>query len=82
MFEGIIEKILVSYFGKYINDINKSDLSLGIMQGDFTISNVSLKAEIMQLVDLPLELKFSFVEKLTIQIPWKQIFSQPVKITI
>lgn len=43
MFEGILEKILLNYFGKYVNDINKNDLSLGIMKGDITISNVSLK---------------------------------------
>jgi len=37
-----------------VNDINKNDLSLGIMQGDITISNFSLKSDILDLLDLPL----------------------------
>jgi len=52
------------------------------MQGDITISNFSLKSDILDLLDLPLQLRFSFVEKLMITIPWKQIFSEPVKIQI
>lgn len=75
MFEGLVEKLLLQYFGRYIKDLNKSDLSVGIMRGDLSISNVTLKSEVMDLFQVPLELRCSSIERLSITIPWKQIFS-------
>ena len=34
MFEKILEKIILNYFGNYIKEINKIDLSLAITNGD------------------------------------------------
>lgn len=30
MFEGILEKLLQSYFGKYLEGLNKEHLSIGV----------------------------------------------------
>lgn len=40
MFEGLLERILLSYFGKFIEGVNKKDIQLGVLSGNLIIDNV------------------------------------------
>lgn len=46
------------------------------------IENVNLKADIIEMLELPIQLSKSSIGRLTIKIPWKKITSAPVEITI
>jgi vacuolar protein sorting-associated protein 13A/C len=43
MLEGILEKILVSYFGNYLSGLNKSNIHLGVFSGNLIIENVTIQ---------------------------------------
>lgn len=82
MFEKILEKIIISYFGKYINGIDKNNVHLGVFKGNVKIENVSLKPEVMDLLDLPIDIVFSNIGRMTLNIPWSKLSSSPVPITL
>ena len=42
MFEKLLEKVIMSYFGDYLNGIDPNNLHVGIWNGDIRIENVSL----------------------------------------
>ena len=42
MIKGIIEKIIMSTFGKFIKGIGKDKLSVDLFGGNFKLENISL----------------------------------------
>lgn len=82
MFEKILEKLIISYFGKYINGLDKNNVHLGVFKGNVKIENVSLKPEIMDLLDLPIDIIFSNIGSMTLNIPWSKLSSSPVPISL
>jgi vacuolar protein sorting-associated protein 13A/C len=82
MFEKILEKILLNYFGKFISGLDKNNLHLGVWKGDVTIENVNLKPECVDMLGLPLKILFSNVGKLSLKIPWSKLSSSPVEICL
>jgi hypothetical protein len=40
MLDGLIEKIIASKFGEYIQGLDKDHLNVGIWNGDITLNNV------------------------------------------
>jgi vacuolar protein sorting-associated protein 13A/C len=47
MFEKILEKILLNYFGKYLTGFDKNNLKLGVWSGNVVIENMMLKPEVI-----------------------------------
>ena len=48
MFEKILERVLLSHFGKYLTGFDKNNLKLGVWSGNVVIENVNLKPEIIE----------------------------------
>lgn len=82
MFEKILERVLLNYFGKFITGFDKTNLSLGVWSGNIVIENVSLKPEIIALLEMPLSLKFSSLGRMTLKVPWNKLSSSPVEVTL
>ncbi len=61
MFEGLLEKLLANYFGKYISGLDSNNLHLGVWSGNVIIENVNLKSDIFDQFDFPLDLVFSSI---------------------
>ena len=70
MFEKILENILKSYLGNFINGIDSNNLSLGVFSGNIIIENVSIKPEILKMLEFPIKLINSNIGKLSITVPW------------
>lgn len=75
MFEGLLERILLAYFGQYIDGVEKDHISLGIFSGDLIIQDVSLKKEAIDALELPIKLRFSKIRRLQVVFPLKRIQS-------
>lgn len=43
MFEKILEKVLLTYFGRFISGLDKNNLKLGVWSGNVVIENVNLR---------------------------------------
>lgn len=77
---GILQKVLVKTAGDYIDGIDSKNLEVGIWSGKVTIENVSLKEKVIDMLDLPINLRFSHIGKLELDVPWKNISSKPVNV--
>ncbi len=82
MFEGLLERILLGIFGDYIEEFNREKLSLSIWKGEIELLNLKLKSNALEKLELPINVIYGEINKLTIKIPWTKINSQPVVINL
>lgn len=68
MFESILERVLSKILGEFIEGFNASNLNVGVWSGDVEISQVSLKRDIIDMLELPLQIKFSKIGKLKLKV--------------
>jgi len=80
MFEKVLEKILLNNVGQFIDGIDKNNLKIGIWSGDIVIQNIAVKPEVLAMLDLPFRMRYSFVGKLSVSVPWKSLGSKPVEV--
>ncbi|CAK64571.1 unnamed protein product (macronuclear) [Paramecium tetraurelia] len=79
MFEKIIENLLQSILGEYIEGLDQQSLKVGLWSGDAKIENLRLKPEAFIKLDLPFIVKYSRLGTLNLNIPWKNLASAPIK---
>lgn len=82
MFEKLLEKILKDVLGEFIDGIDTKKLNIGIWSGSVEIVNVSLKPKLLATFGLPFRIAYSNISRLSIIIPWKNLFSAPLVIEI
>ena len=82
MFEVLIEKLILSYFGDYIENLDRNKLSLGLWSGSLTLEDIKINPKSVNKLKLPFKFLFGKIKKLSLLIPWKQNFSVPTEITI
>ncbi|KAK9110207.1 hypothetical protein Sjap_018267 [Stephania japonica] len=82
MFEGIVQKLLEEYLGRYVKDIQKDQLKIGLWNGQVLLENVGLNLEAFDYLQLPFALKQGHVGRLSIRIPWKKLGWDPIIILL
>ena len=68
MFESILEKVLNKFLAQYVDGLDKENLSVGIWSGDVEVKNVTLKSDILLMLELPLLIKFSHIGNLKLKV--------------
>ncbi|KAF8099934.1 hypothetical protein N665_0235s0032 [Sinapis alba] len=82
MFEGLVQKVLLGYLGRYIKDIQREQLKITVWNEEVLLENVELILEAFDYLQLPIALKQGRVGKLSIKIPWKKIGWEPIIIKL
>jgi len=82
MFERWLEKFLRKKVGEFLDGINKTNLKLGLFHGNVIIKKIAIKPKVFQKMGVPGNLKFSWVEKLSINIPWSLFGEKPILIVV
>jgi hypothetical protein len=82
MFEKLLEKILSRILGQYVDGISKDQMNVGIWSGNVDISNLRLKQQIIQELNLPFQLKFGMIDNLKMKIPWKNLSTASIQVRI
>lgn len=82
MFEGILEKFLLKYFGEYLKGIDKSNLSVAVWKGEILVKTVELNPAFIEKLGLPLRLAFGKIDRLMLRVPWNNLSSKPVELEI
>jgi vacuolar protein sorting-associated protein 13A/C len=82
MFEKYLEQILKKQLGKFVSGFDSGNLSLGVWSGNIVIENVSIKPEVFQTMELPVELVYSYVGRLQIKVPWARLTTQPIEVVL
>ncbi|KAJ2809144.1 Vacuolar protein sorting-associated protein 13 [Coemansia guatemalensis] len=82
MFEGVVATILNRFLGNYVTNLETTQLKLGIWQGDVKLEKLRLKADALDKLRLPVDIKEGWLGTLTISIPWSNLKGEPVRIHI
>ena len=78
MLQRLLESILTRYIGAYVQEINQNNLKMSIYSGLIDLSNLALKKNLLQRLNIPIELKAGRIKKLYIRVPWNALSSKPV----
>ncbi|XP_078488889.1 intermembrane lipid transfer protein VPS13A-like [Ciona intestinalis] len=82
VFESIVVDILNKYLGKYFENLDPSQLKLGIWGGDVVLENLRIQSNAVKEFNVPFQIAFGFLGKLTLKIPWKNLYKEPVVATV
>lgn len=82
MFQGLLERILLKYFGEYLLDIDQNGISLAIWNGSLKIEGLKLNPSLFSNSNLPIKLKYGWIGRLEMFVPWSKLSVLPVEIKI
>ncbi|GAB6032121.1 vacuolar protein sorting 13 [Chamberlinius hualienensis] len=82
VFEAIVVDVLNRFIGDYVQNLDRSQLKLGIWGGDVVLENLELKDSAFAAVDLPVAIVKGRIGKLVLKIPWKDLYNSPVIVNI
>lgn len=82
VFESVIADILNIYIGDYVENLDRSQLKIGIWGGDVVLQDLVLKPNVLDALDLPVKCTFGHLGRLVLKIPWKNLYSAPVIATV
>uniref|UniRef100_A0A0N4UN55 Chorein_N domain-containing protein n=1 Tax=Dracunculus medinensis TaxID=318479 RepID=A0A0N4UN55_DRAME len=78
VFESIVADLLNRFLGDFVDNLDASQLNIGIWGGDVTLTNLEVKETALDDFDLPFKLKFGYLSTLILKIPWKSLYTEPV----
>ncbi|TDG48268.1 hypothetical protein AWZ03_005223 [Drosophila navojoa] len=78
VFEAIVADVLNKVLGDYIENLDHKQLKIGIWGGDVVLTNLQIRSNALDDMDLPVQLVYGYLGKLVLKIPWKNLYSQPV----
>ncbi|XP_053148105.1 intermembrane lipid transfer protein VPS13A isoform X2 [Hemicordylus capensis] len=79
VFESVVVDVLNRFLGDYVVNLDSSQLSLGIWGGAVALKNLEIKENALYQFDVPFKVKAGHIGKLNLQIPWKNLYTQPVE---
>ncbi|VIO96842.1 Uncharacterized protein BM_BM5678 [Brugia malayi] len=78
VFESVVAEVLNRMLGNFVNNLDASQLNIGIWGGDVKLTNLKVKETALDDFDLPIKLKFGCLTRLVLKIPWSDLYHQPV----
>ncbi|XP_025099873.1 vacuolar protein sorting-associated protein 13A-like isoform X2 [Pomacea canaliculata] len=82
MLESVVANLLNKYVGKYILNIDSSNLNVSIFKGGVELTDLQLRPEALAELNLPIEVKAGYVGHLKLNIPWTNLFTADIDIAI
>uniref|UniRef100_A0A4W3HUG4 Vacuolar protein sorting 13 homolog C n=1 Tax=Callorhinchus milii TaxID=7868 RepID=A0A4W3HUG4_CALMI len=75
VFESVVADLLNRFLGDYVENLDKSQLKLGIWGGNVVLDNLQIKENaLVSIINVPYTL--------TLKIPWKNLYSEAVVATL
>lgn len=75
VFESVAVELVNYVLGDYIENLDTSQLKLGIWGGDINLKDLDIKQSAIDDLDLPFRVAYGHIEKLTLKIPWQSLYS-------
>ncbi|CAF2808695.1 unnamed protein product [Rotaria sp. Silwood2] len=78
----LVRYIINKYLKDYIEQLDYEKLKLDLKNGHVCLENLHLKPEALTDLSLPVTVATGCLEKFTLIIPWKNLYSMPTKVQI
>ena len=62
MLEGVAAKILSAYLGKYIEGLDKENLSVGISSGNVCLRNLRIRLDALKEINMPVVVRAGLID--------------------
>ncbi|XP_071370320.1 intermembrane lipid transfer protein VPS13C-like isoform X1 [Centroberyx affinis] len=82
VFESLVSDLLNRFIGDYVENLDKSQLKIGIWGGNVVLENLKVKENALSEFDVPFKVKAGQIGKLTLKIPWKNLYNDAVVATL
>ncbi|KAI9279983.1 hypothetical protein BY458DRAFT_470198 [Sporodiniella umbellata] len=82
MLESLVVNILNQFLKDYVSNLNYDQLKIGIWNGEVNLSNLKLRKDALDKLDLPISVSEGYIGDVTLVIPWSNLKGQPVKAII
>ncbi|UJR35157.1 hypothetical protein I4U23_027926 [Adineta vaga] len=82
VFENLVVYLLDKYLGDYIENLDTKKLKIDLWSGNVVLENLYLKSNALADLNLPVTISIGYLQKLTLQVPWKNLYTHPTKATI
>ncbi|XP_014833605.1 PREDICTED: vacuolar protein sorting-associated protein 13C-like isoform X1 [Poecilia mexicana] len=82
VFESLVSDLLNRFIGDYVENLDKSQLKIGIWGGNVVLENLRVKENALSEFDVPFKVKAGQIGKLTLKIPWKNLYGDAVVATL
>ncbi|XP_034747367.1 vacuolar protein sorting-associated protein 13C-like [Etheostoma cragini] len=82
VFESLVSDLLNRFIGDYVENLDKSQLKIGIWGGNVVLENLKVKENALSDFDVPFKVKAGQIGKLTLKIPWKNLYNDAVVATL
>ncbi|XP_078536950.1 intermembrane lipid transfer protein VPS13C isoform X2 [Lissotriton helveticus] len=80
--ESVVADLLNRYLGDYVQNLDRSQLKLGIWGGNVALDNLQIRENALSELDVPFKVKFGQIDKLNLKIPWKNLYGEAVVATL
>lgn len=75
VFESAAVELVNYILGDYVENLDTSQLKLGIWGGDINLKDLDIKQSAIDDLDLPFRVAYGHIDKLTLKIPWQSLYS-------
>ncbi|KAL2089252.1 hypothetical protein ACEWY4_016151 [Coilia grayii] len=82
VFESLVSDLLNRFIGNYVENLDKSQLKIGIWGGNVVLENLRVKENALSEFDVPFKVKAGQIGKLSLKIPWKNLYNEAVLATL
>ena len=82
MFEGLIESVLLTYFGEFFENFDSKSLSVSIWSGKVNLTNLVINPHCLDKFKLPFKIRKGSIKSINVSIDWKSNFTTPTIISI
>lgn len=76
--EDLVLTLLTKLLGSYITDLTREKLRVGVWSGNVVLTDVELRADVLDAMCLPVRLQRASVGRLQVRVPWSRLRSEPV----
>ncbi|KAK3735604.1 hypothetical protein QZH41_013706, partial [Actinostola sp. cb2023] len=82
IFKQLAVSVLNRVLGKYIKDLDVTNLELAILSGQAVLKNLELREDALNEFDLPVEVTQGYVGEISLTLPWTNLYSAPCYISV
>lgn len=82
MLAKIVSDVLNKFLGKYIENLDGSQLKIGVWGGDVELRDLDVKESALDELNLPVRLVYGHIGYLKLKIPWKNLFKERWEATV
>ena len=82
LLENVVANALQNLVGRYFYGVEKNKLKLSVLSGDLVLRNLRVRTDALSSLLLPFKVKWGLVREFRLNVPWKALGRESVRITI